>query len=92
MRLFSQVSLEHRELLSLDPPNELPIIHIENERKFHYKIINHKKFNVKNDWLADVKKSKKRCICAGCLKKGAINTGDLLLYAKGFFYLVKEKG
>ena len=31
MRLFSQVSLEHRELLSLDPPNELPIIHIENE-------------------------------------------------------------
>ena len=40
MTLFSQVSLEHRELLSLDPPNELPIIHIENERKFHYKIIN----------------------------------------------------
>ena len=55
-------------------------------------LINHKKFNVKNDWLADVKKSKKRCICAGCLKKGAINTEDLLLYAKGFFYLVKDKG
>ena len=36
------------------------------------------------------KKSKKSCTCAGCLKKGAINTGDLHLYTKGLFYLARD--
>ena len=40
-------------------PNEPPVIHTENERRFHHKIIYHKKFNLKNDWLVHVKKLKK---------------------------------
>ena len=87
--IIAQVSLEYQELLSLDPPSEFPVIHTENER-FHNKIINHKNFNVENDWFADVKKSKKSCTCAGCLKKGAINTGDLHLHIKGLFYVAKD--
>ena len=35
----AQVSLEHHKLLSLGPPSELPVIHTENERRFHEKII-----------------------------------------------------
>ena len=54
--IIAQVSLEHRELLSLDPPSEFPVIHTENERRFHKKIINQKNFNFKNDWFVDVKK------------------------------------
>ena len=88
--IIAQVSLEYHELLSLDPPGELIVIHTENERKFHDKIINNKSFNVKNDWFFDVKKSKKSCTCAGCLKKGAINTGDLHLYTKGLSYVAKD--
>ena len=42
--IIAQVSLEHHELLSLDPPSELPVVHTENERRFHDKIINHKNF------------------------------------------------
>ena len=87
--IIAQVSLEHHEL-SLDPPSELPVIHTENDRRFHDKIINHKNFSVKNDWFVDVKKLKKSCTCAGCLKKGAINTGDLHLYTKGLFYVAKD--
>ena len=37
--IIAQVSLEHHELLSLDPPSERPVIHTENERSFHDKII-----------------------------------------------------
>ena len=37
-----------------------------------------------------MKKSKKSCTCAGCLKKGAISTRDLHLYTKGLFYVVKD--
>ena len=37
-----------------------------------------------------MKKSKKSCTGAGCLKKGAINTGDLHLHTKGLFYVVKD--
>ena len=37
-----------------------------------------------------MKKSKKSCTCAGCLKKGAINTGDRHLYTKGLFYVAKD--
>ena len=36
-----------------------------------------------------MKKSGKSCICAGCLKKGAINTEDIHLYAKGLIYVAK---
>ena len=88
--IIAQVSLEHHKLLSLDPPSELPVIHTGNERRFHDKIINHKNFNVKNDWFVDVKKSKKSCTCVGYLKKGAINTGDLHFYTKGLFYVARD--
>ena len=88
--IIAQVLLEHHELLSLDPPSELLVIHTENERRFHDKIINHKKFNVKYDWFVAVKKSKKSCTCAGCLKKGNISTGDLYLYTKGLFHVAKD--
>ena len=37
--IIAQVSLEHHELLSLDPPSERAVIHTENERSFHDKII-----------------------------------------------------
>ena len=33
---------------------------------------------------------KKNCTCAGSLRKGAINTGDLHLYTKGLFYVAKD--
>ena len=37
-----------------------------------------------------MKKSKKSCTCAGCLKKGAIITGGLDLCRKGLFYVAKD--
>ena len=52
--IVAQVLLEHHELSSLDPPSELPVIHTENERRFHDKTINHKNFDVKYDWFVNV--------------------------------------
>ena len=37
--IIAQVSLEHHKLLPLGPPSELLVIHAENERRFHEKII-----------------------------------------------------
>ena len=51
--------LLHKLHWSTMNPNEPPVIHTENERRFHHKIIYHKKFNLKNDWLVHVKKLKK---------------------------------
>ena len=48
--IIAQVSLKHHEL-SLDPPSEHPVIHTENDRRFHDLIINHKNFSVKNGLL-----------------------------------------
>ena len=88
--IIAQVSLEYHELLSLDPPSEPPVMHTENKRRFHEKIINHKNFNVRNDWFVDAKKLKKSCNCAGCLKKRATNMKDLHVVTKYLLNVAKE--
>ena len=88
--IIAQVPLEHHELLSLDPASKLPVIHIENERGFHEKIINHKNFYINNDWFADMKKSEKSCTSARCLTTAAIDTDDLNLYTKSLFHVAKD--
>ena len=89
--IIAPVSLEHHKLLSLDPPSERPVIHTGNERRFHDKIINHKNFNVKNDWFVDVKKIEKKLYLCRLFKKGSHqHRGSSFMY-KGFILSCKRQ-
>ena len=90
--IIAQVSLDHHELLSVDPPSEFSVIHTENKRRFQDKIINHKNVYVKNDWFVDVKNSKKKLYLCRLLKKGSHqHRGSSFILYKGFILCCERR-
>ena len=90
--IIAQISLDHHELLSVDPLGEFSVIHTENERRFQDKIINHKNVYVKNDWFVDVKNSKKKLYLCRLLKKGSHqHRGSSFILYKEFILCCKRR-